>query len=170
MTAVIFYSLKLLRTFYAEGLVDNRTFLTWLMQQMSTCNLAQAGFVARLADEYLDGLLHSRALTRPFVEACLSKFMEVCGNSPVAKVTSKSFQIRSTSTQDYLVTLESLLRSLLQVRFPTTVLRSALTPPCNCRGLVSPYQTRLYLLRCGRCMGLCCGRFCPPESLNLHQR
>ncbi|KAH9924878.1 uncharacterized protein B0H18DRAFT_1119667 [Fomitopsis serialis] len=46
------YCLELLRTFYAEGLVDNRTFLTWLVQQMGTCNLAQLGFVARLADEY----------------------------------------------------------------------------------------------------------------------
>jgi hypothetical protein len=45
---------------------------------MSTCNLAQAGFVARLADEYLDGMLTSRALARPFVDACLSKLMEVC--------------------------------------------------------------------------------------------
>ena len=71
------YSLRLLRPFYAEGLVDNRTFLSWLVQQMSTCNLAQAGFVARLADEYLDGMLVSRALTHPFIEACLAKFAEV---------------------------------------------------------------------------------------------
>ncbi|KAH9894990.1 hypothetical protein C8Q73DRAFT_745370 [Cubamyces lactineus] len=71
------YCLSLLRTFYAEGLVDNRTFLAWLVQQMSTCNLAQAGFVVRLGDEYLDGMLVSRALTRPFIEACLAKFVEV---------------------------------------------------------------------------------------------
>ncbi len=70
-------SLSLLRTFYAEGLVDNRTFLAWLVQQMSTCNLAQAGFVVRLADEYLDGMLVSRALTRPFIEASLVKLEEV---------------------------------------------------------------------------------------------
>ena len=57
--------------------MDNRTFLSWLVQQMSTCNLAQAGFVARLADEYLDGMLVSRALTHPFIEACLAKFAEV---------------------------------------------------------------------------------------------
>ena len=70
-------SLSLLRTFYAEGLVDNRTFLLWLVQQMATCNLAQLGFVARLADEYLEGMLVSRALTRPFLEACLGKYVEV---------------------------------------------------------------------------------------------
>ena len=72
-----FHSLSLLRTFYAEGLVDNRTFLSWLVQQMSICNLAQAGFVARLGDEYLEGMLISRALTRPFLDACLAKLVEV---------------------------------------------------------------------------------------------
>ncbi|KAJ3559369.1 hypothetical protein NM688_g388 [Phlebia brevispora] len=71
------YCLKLLRAFYSEGLVDNRTFLAWLVQQTSTCNLAQLGFVARLADEYLDGMLVCRALTRPFAEACLHRLSEV---------------------------------------------------------------------------------------------
>jgi len=70
-------SLELLRKFYSEGLVDNTTFLAWLVQQMGTCNLAQAGFVSRLADNYLDGMLGSRALTRPFAEACLVKLLEV---------------------------------------------------------------------------------------------
>ena len=70
-------SLDLLRSFYSEGLVDNRTFLAWLVLQMCTCNLAQAGFVARLADEYLDGIIACRALSRPFVDACLSKISEV---------------------------------------------------------------------------------------------
>lgn len=44
---------------------------------MANCNLAQAAFVARLADEYLDGMLSSRALTKPFVDACLNKLYEV---------------------------------------------------------------------------------------------
>jgi hypothetical protein len=70
-------SLDLLRSFYSEGLVDNRTFLSWLVLQMCTCNLAQASFVARLADEYLDGILACRALSRPFMDACLSKISEV---------------------------------------------------------------------------------------------
>jgi len=70
-------SLQLLRTFYSEGLVDNTTFLTWLVQQMGASNLAQAGFLTRLADQYLDGMLGSRALTRPFIDACLVKLLEV---------------------------------------------------------------------------------------------
>ena len=71
------FSLKLLRTFYAEDLIDHKTFLTWLVQQMITCNLAQAGFLTRLSDEYLNDIMVSRALTRPLVEACLSKLFEV---------------------------------------------------------------------------------------------
>ena len=76
-THFVLTSLQLLRTFYFEGLVDNTTFLVWLVQQMGTCNLAQAGFLTRLADEYLDGMLSSRALVKPFIDACLAKLSEV---------------------------------------------------------------------------------------------
>lgn len=44
---------------------------------MMNCNLAQAGFVIRLADEYLGDILASRALTRPLAESCLAKLLEV---------------------------------------------------------------------------------------------
>lgn len=44
---------------------------------MASCNLAQAGFIAWMAEEYLDGLLVTRALARPFVEACLGRLKEV---------------------------------------------------------------------------------------------
>jgi mediator of RNA polymerase II transcription subunit 12 len=48
---------------------------------MITCNLAQAGFLARLAEEYLDDIMTSRALARPLVEGCLAKLMEVSNES-----------------------------------------------------------------------------------------
>ncbi|KAI6129405.1 hypothetical protein EDD16DRAFT_1690096 [Pisolithus croceorrhizus] len=83
--------------FYAEGLVDRRTFLTWLVQQMSACNLAQAGFVAHLADQYLDDMLSSRALAKPFVDACVAKLTET-----------------RTFLPDQLTRLDALLKSLLQ--------------------------------------------------------
>ena len=70
-------SLQLVKAFYSEGLIDNRTFLAWLVQQVGTCNLAQLGFVARLADEYLDGLLNCRALARPFADASFGRISEV---------------------------------------------------------------------------------------------
>ncbi|KIK91304.1 hypothetical protein PAXRUDRAFT_830959 [Paxillus rubicundulus Ve08.2h10] len=91
------YCLQLLRPFYADGLVDTHTFLVWLVQQMVTCNLAQAGFVAHLADEYLDGMLASRALSKPFVDACLAKLTEI-----------------RTSAQGQLIKLDGLLVTLLQ--------------------------------------------------------
>ncbi|OCH91787.1 hypothetical protein OBBRIDRAFT_752537 [Obba rivulosa] len=91
------YSLSLLRAFYSEGLVDNRTFLSWLVQQMATCNLAQLGFVARLADEYLDGMLTNRALTHFFADACLAKVSE----------------IRITSAKEYLSDVETALKNLI---------------------------------------------------------
>ncbi|KAG8221691.1 hypothetical protein J3R82DRAFT_1977 [Butyriboletus roseoflavus] len=91
------YCLQLLRPFYVDGLVDRRTFLLWLVQQMVTCNLAQAGFVAHLADEYLDGMLASRALTKPFADACVAKLSEI-----------------RSSAQGQLVQLDALLVTLLQ--------------------------------------------------------
>jgi len=96
------YSLSLLRSFYAEGLVDNRTFLAWLVQQMVLSNLAQLGFVAHLADEYVDGMFITRALTRPFAEACMNRLLE----------------IRTTSCKEQLTNLEKLITNLLLVRFP----------------------------------------------------
>ncbi|KZT67178.1 hypothetical protein DAEQUDRAFT_673722 [Daedalea quercina L-15889] len=98
------YCLELLRTFYAEGLVDSRTFLTWLVQQTWTCNLAQLGFVARLADEYLDGVLINRALTHHFVDACLNRLDE-------------ARHIRSTAAKEFLSSLESTLRNLVARSF-----------------------------------------------------
>jgi mediator of RNA polymerase II transcription subunit 12 len=85
---------------------------------MSICNLAQAGFVARLADDYLDGILSTRALARPFVESCLVKLTEVCRSDSMLTMASSSVQISTTSTQEYLITLSALLRLLLQVRPP----------------------------------------------------
>jgi len=66
--------------------VDNRTFLVWLVQQLATCNLAQLGFIARLVNEYLDGMLVTRSITRPFVEVCLAKVSEVLSrNDPATR-------------------------------------------------------------------------------------
>ncbi|KAG9310592.1 hypothetical protein JVU11DRAFT_9154 [Chiua virens] len=70
------YCLQLLRPFHADSLVDSHTFLVWLVQQMMTCNLAQAGFVVHLSDEYLDGVLASCALTKPFADPCIIKLSE----------------------------------------------------------------------------------------------
>ncbi|KAG1837915.1 hypothetical protein DFJ58DRAFT_862003 [Suillus subalutaceus] len=124
------YCLKLLRPFYDEGLVDHRTFLTWIIHQMAACNLAQAGFVAHLADEYLDGVLEKRPLAKPLLDACIAKLNE----------------IRTISAQGHLNKLEEILKSLIQricVTLPDTfvspstwlahssLLRSALAGPAD---------------------------------------
>lgn len=43
---------------------------------MDTCNLAQAGFIARISDEYLEGMLSNRPLAKHFVDACVGKLAE----------------------------------------------------------------------------------------------
>ncbi len=111
-------SLHLLRHFYAEGLVDKRTFLVWLVQQMSMCNLAQAGFVVRLADEYLSDVVESRALSRYFIDACLNKLHEVLHPFSSFCVAKAMAQIRSSGpAQACLVSTDALLSTLIQVRF-----------------------------------------------------
>lgn len=109
-------SLHLLRHFYAEGLVDKRTFLVWLVQQISLCNLAQAGFVVRLADEYLSDVAESRALSRSFVDACLNKLHEVLSPFCLFYAAQAPIQIRSSGpAQACLVNTDALLSTLIQV-------------------------------------------------------
>lgn len=92
------YTLLLLRSFYAEDMVDHRTLLVWLIHQMNTCNLAQAGFVARIADEYLQDMLASLPLARHFVDACVTRLAEAT----------------SSTSPELLVDVEYLLRSIIQ--------------------------------------------------------
>ncbi|KAJ3876102.1 hypothetical protein F5051DRAFT_44422 [Lentinula edodes] len=92
------YCLELLRVFYSEGLVDKRTFFSWLVNQMCSCNLAQAGFVCRFVDEYFEGMIECRPLARPFVEASLCKLSE----------------ISTSAAKDYLVDTDYLIKFLLQ--------------------------------------------------------
>ncbi|KAF8909882.1 hypothetical protein CPB85DRAFT_1435527 [Mucidula mucida] len=92
------YCLKLLQSFYLEGLVDHRTFLIWVVHHMSTCNLAQAGFIARIADEYLEGMLACRPLSKHFVDACVGKLSE----------------ISLSASKEFLVDTEGLLKVIVQ--------------------------------------------------------
>lgn len=62
--------------------MDHCTFLSCLAQQMVVSNLAQAGFVACLLEDYFEGLLSHRVFARPFLEGCLGKLAEIEG-SPV---------------------------------------------------------------------------------------
>lgn len=58
-------------------MVDHATFLSWLVQTLVTCNLAQAGFAARLLDDFHSDLYSCRALSKQLLGACLTKLQEV---------------------------------------------------------------------------------------------
>jgi mediator of RNA polymerase II transcription subunit 12 len=85
---------------------------------MSVCNLAQAGFLSRLADEYLNPIMTSRALARPFVDACLNKLTEVISHNLGIKLDHHHVSQIHNTAQDYLVDTEKQLRVVLQVCLP----------------------------------------------------
>lgn len=82
---------------------------------MSVCNLAQAGFLSRLADEYLNPIMTSRALARPFVDACLNKLAEVNSSHLGMKVDHNHVPQIHNTAQGYLVDTEKQFRVVLQV-------------------------------------------------------
>ncbi|KAK2467842.1 hypothetical protein APHAL10511_000137 [Amanita phalloides] len=119
--------LNLLRYFYVDGLVDKRTFLVWLVQQMSTCNLAQIGFVAHLADEYLSDITESRALSRCFSEACLNRLHEIQSGGPAqACLMNTNNLIRSLTQRVCLSAVEAFISPRLWASY-STILRDTLT-------------------------------------------
>ena len=71
------FSLALLREMFAESLVDRGTALLWISQQVGASSIPQLGFVVKLAEEYLEGLLEHRAFLRPFVTGLTDKLLEV---------------------------------------------------------------------------------------------
>ncbi|KAH8119597.1 hypothetical protein DFH11DRAFT_1501865 [Phellopilus nigrolimitatus] len=105
----LIYTLDLLRVFYLEYMVDHTTFLSWLVQLLGTCNLAQAGFVARLAEDYLTGMSSCRALVKPFIDACLAKLQEASFLHAIA--------ISSSSSKESLEHLQARLEHLLRRAF-----------------------------------------------------
>lgn len=88
-----------------------------MVQQLATCNIPQAGFVARFCEEYLDGMLSSRPLTRALVDACLNRLFEVrLLWLYYAMRTNPGAQIQSTDARQLLETLHHTLQILLRVR------------------------------------------------------
>ncbi|TFL04760.1 hypothetical protein BDV98DRAFT_330597 [Pterulicium gracile] len=71
------YTLQLLGPFYAEGLLDRRTFLSWIIQNFVTCNIPQACFMALLIEDYFEHLCYCRAFASPLVRSSLNKLDEI---------------------------------------------------------------------------------------------
>ena len=67
----------MLREMFAESLVDRGTVLLWVAQQVGTSTIPQLGFVVKLAEEYLEGLLEHRGFLRPFITGITDKLLEV---------------------------------------------------------------------------------------------
>ena len=110
-------SLELLKVFYVEFMVDQATFLSWLVQQLVTCNMAQASFLIRLAEDYHSDLVTRRALAKPFADGCLARLTEVCRFAFCGLIHDSSLhQIDSNPCKDDLLPLRQRLVLLLQVR------------------------------------------------------
>ena len=93
--------MDLLRVFYAEYMVDHTSFLTWLVQFLQTCNLAQASFIARVALTYVKDMFPCRALTRMLMDGCLNKLQEVRTFKQIKKVGSMHYALpRSLCKED----------------------------------------------------------------------
>lgn len=133
-----FLSLDLLRVFYSEVMIDHATFLMWLVQTFASCNLAQAGFIARLVDDYLPGISASRALLRPLMESCLSKCSEVqqltCLFSTVLKlsidlqlINKGDVRLSASSNKGYF--LRKILRSAFLLQKLTVYVASIFIQP-----------------------------------------
>ncbi|KAF8530471.1 hypothetical protein BU17DRAFT_35400 [Hysterangium stoloniferum] len=110
------YCLDLVREFYAEGLVDHGVFLSWSAQQMGISNIAQANFVARIVDEYLEGMLPYRALVRVLIDGCLTKLAEagIFYRFESDGMINLLYQIQSTAGRQHLTSLVTTLHSFMQ--------------------------------------------------------
>ena len=82
-------SIHLLRAFYADFMIDHTLLLTWIPQTLNSSNLAQAGFLIRLLEDYYPEMGSCRALLRLAINACLGKMQEV--NDTVDSNRPKSY-------------------------------------------------------------------------------
>lgn len=58
-------------------MVDKRTFLSWVIQQLASSNLGQAPFVAFIAEGYLDDIVSSRPFAYHLAVAIVQRLVEV---------------------------------------------------------------------------------------------
>ncbi|KAG8882040.1 RNA polymerase II mediator complex subunit [Tulasnella sp. 332] len=121
------YTISLLREFYAESLVDHATFLFWLAQQVGDSNIPQLGFIAKLADEYIEDLLQHRGFLRPFIVGLVEKLVEVSLKSHPDYLESvlKDLQVAAIpqAERGVVAQLSQTLGSLLQASPSTLPLR-----------------------------------------------
>jgi mediator of RNA polymerase II transcription subunit 12 len=66
-----------LKELHAEKLISVRILLSWLADQLSTCNLAQLGFVVQVLGEYLAEAAEHLSLARLIVRSTCHRIQEV---------------------------------------------------------------------------------------------
>lgn len=80
-TSQVYLRLELLRHFSDTDLLDQVPFYTWLVTNMGHTEAMgphQFMFMVRIVDEYFDSVASNRVFATPIIEACLSRFAEVC--------------------------------------------------------------------------------------------
>ncbi|KIM29831.1 hypothetical protein M408DRAFT_22702 [Serendipita vermifera MAFF 305830] len=74
------WSLELLRRLFDADLIDQPSFLAWVVTSMGHTEAMgphQFIFLIRMVDEYFDSVASNRAFATPIIEACLSRFAEI---------------------------------------------------------------------------------------------
>ncbi|GJJ06592.1 hypothetical protein Clacol_000785 [Clathrus columnatus] len=115
------YCLDLLREFYAESLVDHAFFLSWLAQQMQSSNLAQAIFVARIVDEYLEGMLPYRSLQRALIDGCLTKLADIQTSTGSEHLTSLNMALQSLLQRIFIYNPDSFVNPKNWLAYSSTI-------------------------------------------------
>jgi hypothetical protein len=70
-------SMILLRELHAKYLISSRLFVGWLVDTLSSTNLAQIGFIASLFGDYLPEMARHVVIARQCVRVVLAKIDEV---------------------------------------------------------------------------------------------
>jgi mediator of RNA polymerase II transcription subunit 12 len=71
------YAVQLTSWQYAEGLLDQRHFLKWSLDQFSASNFDQTNLMISIVLKFMTDYSRSRALSRIFIEACIRKIERV---------------------------------------------------------------------------------------------
>jgi hypothetical protein len=74
------YSTSLLRLFFAHSLLDIRTLIAYLVNQLAASNLVQLGFVVQLVEQYEIDILSNAQMGKGMIEYACVKIKEVDGS------------------------------------------------------------------------------------------
>ncbi|RKO89590.1 hypothetical protein BDK51DRAFT_46789 [Blyttiomyces helicus] len=91
------HSIQLSKLLYAEGLLDQRHFLKWSLDQLTNANFEQTTVVLPIVSAFMEEYSRSRALMRYLIDACLLKIKRGQNTFRLTLTTAKLKQYRSAS-------------------------------------------------------------------------